>query len=921
MNIVKKLILSTLFSLFFLNIAGQNVSDQVKMLMIQDINNGKFEQAKQDIYWLRDCQQAIENQEYFFDYNKVDEFLIYLDSVGVDKSVRDNFCLYVAYQTATMPKPSDDRIQILARYSKYVIPTFQRILGTDHHDYAVLMLNIGITYYELDKIDKALDFLNQSKKILETRGDTTTHAYALTLTNIAACYLDSENNKIAEDLLFKAKKIFETYENRELDSDYALALSNLGAYYSQQGSFDLSFEYLNSAIKIYDQLKEEPFQFERARLISIIGKSYYTLGRDTLALSLKTQALHILDSIGYQEHPLYTTLLIETGSLWNEFGESDLAYKHFTQALANIKASPNVNENDLSLLEHNLGYIALKRTQYDTAETLLMNSLARKKKKYAPNHEVYLVTMRVLAELYDSVGNYEQEYYYQKEIDKAYKKTFSESLDHMPERQRIGLWNTFFNEYYDIFPRFTYNAYANDHSIGAWAYNNELFTKGLLLRSAGIIDQSIYASNDKQLIAKLTELKARKDTLNTMLLSGTPIEHLVSYEKDIVDQEKALTKASQKYRNTDEVNNLTYDNIRKALKRNQVAIEFMRVAITKDSTISCALLLRDTCSYPFLIPLQNDHIWTNILPYINIGEDIFFAPTVSMSQMPIENMMYDSTRTMNDVYNMIRLSSTREIVMRRKEAKHRTAALFGGINYDSDVRELAAMAQNRSAAGYLKGSKEEIDDIQKILTNKHIHTDTYSDQDATEEEFRALSGSNKTIVHVATHGFYWEDTTAVKQDFFKQRTYTGVSYISNQQQDPQERCGLLFTGANIALRGKREQLPNDIHDGVLTAKEIATLDLHNADLVVLSACQTGMGEISGDGILGLQRAFKTAGVGTILMSLWQVDDSATRSLMTAFYRYWIGKKLSKREAFRRAQKFVREQYQDRYYWAGFIMLD
>ena len=99
------------------------------------------------------------------------------------------------------------------------------------------------------------------------------------------------------------------------------------------------------------------------------------------------------------------------------------------------------------------------------------------------------------------------------------------------------------------------------------------------------------------------------------------------------------------------------------------------------------------------------------------------------------------------------------------------------------------------------------------------------------------------------------------------------------------------------------------------------MDLRDADLVVLSACETGKGEITGDGVFGLQRAFKQAGAQTIIMSLWPVHDAATQLLMTEFYRNWITNHQSKCEAFKKAQNTVRSKYDEPYYWAGFIMLD
>ena len=139
--------------------------------------------------------------------------------------------------------------------------------------------------------------------------------------------------------------------------------------------------------------------------------------------------------------------------------------------------------------------------------------------------------------------------------------------------------------------------------------------------------------------------------------------------------------------------------------------------------------------------------------------------------------------------------------------------------------------------------------------------------------------------------------------------------------DPLNRCGLLFAGAQTAWSGHSTELPEGVQDGILTAKEISLLDLRDADLVVLSACETGKGEITGEGVFGLQRAFKQAGAQTIIMSLWPINDAATQLLMSEFYRNWITEHQSKREAFRNAQNTVRSQYEEPVYWAGFVMLD
>lgn len=120
-----------------------------------------------------------------------------------------------------------------------------------------------------------------------------------------------------------------------------------------------------------------------------------------------------------------------------------------------------------------------------------------------------------------------------------------------------------------------------------------------------------------------------------------------------------------------------------------------------------------------------------------------------------------------------------------------------------------------------------------------------------------------------------------------------------------------------------------MQDGILTAKEISLLDLRDANLAELSACETGKGEVTSEGVFDLQRAFKQAGVQTIIMSFWPVNDTATKILMTEFYKNWIERHQSKRESLRDAQTFVRRYrdkhnqliYKDPYYWAGFIVMD
>ena len=278
--------------------------------------------------------------------------------------------------------------------------------------------------------------------------------------------------------------------------------------------------------------------------------------------------------------------------------------------------------------------------------------------------------------------------------------------------------------------------------------------------------------------------------------------------------------------------------------------------------------------------------------------------------------------------------------MNKQNTEYTTATIYGGIAYDLEEDVLLAESENyatenllasrniendtlnRGSVKYLPGTKKEAESINTLLQQNNISAKLYTTAKANEESFKALSGKHNNILHIGTHGFTWTDSVAKKQDFFAQRVQLmGQEQHYDTSIDPLNRCGLLFAGANIALQGNSKNLPEGVQDGILTAKEISLMDLRDANLVVLSACETAKGDITSEGVFGLQRAFKMAGVQTIIMSLWKVNDQATQLLMTEFYNNWIGKHQSKREAFRNAQKSVRNKYEEPVYWAGFIMLD
>lgn len=239
------------------------------------------------------------------------------------------------------------------------------------------------------------------------------------------------------------------------------------------------------------------------------------------------------------------------------------------------------------------------------------------------------------------------------------------------------------------------------------------------------------------------------------------------------------------------------------------------------------------------------------------------------------------------------------------------------------VHRMVTMNNNRGQGfAYLPGSKTEVKMIENHLRKIGFRTKLYTDGQSSETVIKSLSANqNKSspgIIHISTHGYYFpqvsrslsNDLTPVEQN----RTIYRLS------DNPLLRTGLAFAGANHVWRGGE---PIDsIDDGILTAYEVSNMNLFNTKLVVLSACKTGLGDINdSEGVYGLQRAFRLAGVQTLIVSLWEVPDKETVELMTEFYTQW-GNGNTMKNAFNKAQIKMRHTYPDHpEKWAGFVMIE
>lgn len=485
-------------------------------------------------------------------------------------------------------------------------------------------------------------------------------------------------------------------------------------------------------------------------------------------------------------------------------------------------------------------------------------------------------------------------------------------------------------------------AYAslNNANLVGKCYDVTLALKGFLLNQELTISRNTLGSNDPvflEVYEKYTEA----------LMSGDP--DVDKYESAFMQQ----YFLHPEFR--DSFSMPSWRDVANALEKDDIAIEFVvGWSLELDSEIYAALLLKKGWDSPILVKLADKKIierlyasgtdiyepgayaysviWGNIELFLKGVKTIYFSPYRALCQMNIEVMSNEKGIPLNEKYEIHRLSSTSLLCEYETEGNedYDSALLFGGLNYNTDTSYLKEQnelysrrqniseftdlnMQNRAGWDYLKGTKEEVERIKQILTD-NVKVELYEGDKGTESAFKSYNGKSPSIIHISTHGFYLEQKNARRKPMFE-------SYSEFPQYiDPMKRSGLILSGGQHVWLGN--SIPEYIEDGILTAEEVAGMDLSGTNLLVLAACQTGLGDVTGEGVYGLQRGFKLAGVETIIMSLWKVDDQATSLMMRTFYRNLVQGK-GKRESFKAAQNEVRKSCPDSnpYYWAAFIMLD
>lgn len=497
-------------------------------------------------------------------------------------------------------------------------------------------------------------------------------------------------------------------------------------------------------------------------------------------------------------------------------------------------------------------------------------------------------------------------------------------------------------------------------------YDAVLLSKGLLLGMEADFAALIQASGDsiaRRTYAQLSYMRQREQSLR--MEGATAKADTIARMAAPIEQK--LMQMSQAYGDFTQGLVVSWQQVQQALATDAAAVEFVAVPLSAQRTQYVAYVVRPGWEAPRLVPLFEEQqlrdvseqytttalsqlVWRPLDEALDGVNHVYFAPAGELYDIAIENVPDHraTTHTASARRHFYRLSSTRLLALPHEGTSWHSATIYGGLSYSVGVDTLVAdhqhyetlrprgttnapflMVKDNDERGValspLPGTQKEAEAIDKQLKAMGIETELLSGAGGTEASFKALSGVHMNVLHIGTHGFYSSART----------TYTAPSaalpamqVAARREDEALTRSGLYLAGASTARRTD-VTLPEGVDDGRLTAYEIAQMDLSGLDLVVLSACQTGRGDISGEGVFGLQRGFKKAGAGSIMMSLWNVDDEATSLFMERFFAGLKANGTGKQQAFLAAQDYIRNYtasdgshpYRNPDYWAAFILLD
>ena len=824
-------------------------------------------------------------------------------------------------------------------------------LRKDDPEYGICLSSLAMAYRNAGLYSQCLPLFEQALGILGDRHEY----YFFMLNELANVY----SNLGQYD---KAKLSYELVLNQidtSNDADlYIKTINNLAFVYERVGQYERAVQYYQQSLDKQGQLSGKN-SAAYGTILSNLGSVLMRMGQYDEALPLLQEALEITGLTLGKGHTFYGNRLSNLGNLFEKMGQDDRALQLLQNAVENAEAALSRNHPNYGAYLYYLGRIYAKIGQYDKAVPLLQaaadnigNSLGREHAKYRD----------VLDQLGFSYAR--TEHFGQAELlaDTALRLTqqlIGRAVRYSSEEDLADL-QAQENQPLREIPSWMHSGRFSV-GISQLVCNDILFQKGFLLDAAMRLRRLSVVTPEADSLANL--LKYYRIQLSKEYVK--PLSERVGVaelEEKANTVEGILSRTVAGY--ADALRQVKWEEVRDALKPGEAALEFIHFSLLfpekTDSIRYGALLIKPGDTSPRYIPLFEASALNPLLAdrierredYVNklyassqrgltpAGETpvslheliwkpieaaglegistIYCAPSGLLHRLNLAAIATSVMSTLGNKYHLAILNSTRQLVLPAPAvSRDNQAVLIGGVDYGEEADVASPERSSGERWEMLAYTSLEVDEIAATLQQQAYTTRLLKGKEASEEAFKQLGvkESSPRVLHIATHGFF-----SPKPQPADTAGAGGRELAFKRSDLPMLRSGLILAGGNYAWQHGRATAPNS-EDGILTAYEISQMNFSNTELVVLSACETNLGDIEGnEGVYGLQRAFRIAGAQYLIMSLWKVDDKKTKVFMTNFYRHWLEEGMSVPEAFRKTQLQLQQVY-SHYDWAGFVLIE
>lgn len=841
---------------------------------------------------------------------------------------------------------------------------WSKLHGENSRECAVSCNALGVLYNDWEKYDLALTEHLEARKIRESLFTKENKDYAQSCNNLAAIYWKLGEYDKAEPLALEAKEI----RGRLKDvpkSVYAISCINLANIYRDMGKYE-------QAEALYIEAKNERESYftkdnnDYALSCDILADLYYYMKKYDSAESLYLEAKGIREKILSKTDAFYGQSCSSLSALYRELGRYEEARSLALKADTIWKSLKSSGEADKAINDNNLGSLYFSLNEYDKAANYFLAARKTWEKNLGEDHPFVSDNSLALARLYWNKNEPDKADSFYRNAFEAQIKQTDRIFSFTTEKEK-QLYQERINGTTDEYQSFYFK--KMNHAESGLPYTISLLKRNQILSSSKQMRHLIFSSGDTAVLGKYDEwIRLRKQLANLYARGDASLKNQIS---DLVDKssvlEKELVRSSNSFEGATH-STINWAEVQQSLEVTEAAVEFVEFNYfngkeSTDSVFYAALVLKKEMKEPEMVFLfekkqldslfrqawtgdrginsfytrglktgRNNSlsrrayslIWEPIESKLQAVKKIFYAPAGLLYRIAFAALPVDSANVLSDKYDLIQLSTTASI----KEKKDvyvnpdDRIYLFGGIMYSKDTtqkktqKNLPVQLIARSGFEYLPGTAKEVQGIADAGRLKQYYPAILKGFNAKEDSLKSLDAlRSPAILHIATHGFFFDDPDK-KDPSDSIKTGGDVFRLSD---DPLFRSGLLFAGANDSW--KRKPVVESGDDGILTAYEVSNLFLPNTKLVVLSACETALGDIKGsEGVYGLQRAFKMAGVKNLIMSLWKVPDEETAEFMQLFYNNMFdGKPVQ--QSFQQAQSYMKNKYRKNpFKWAAWILV-